>query len=138
VTTLDLRALMGTLNDHSVRYVVIGGVAVGAHGYVRATADLDIVPDPAADNASRLAIALHALEATLPLSGDRPFDPAADGAPLRERRNVTADTRSGALDIVQDVPGVPAFDQLDSEAVASDLLGVPVRVCSLAHLRRMK
>jgi hypothetical protein len=102
VTTLDLRALLAALNDHSVRYVVIGGVAVGAHGYVRATADLDIVPQPTPENATRLAIALHALDATLPLSSDRPFDPAADGAHLRERRNVTVVTRWGALDIVQD------------------------------------
>lgn len=45
MSVLDLRALLATLNEHGVRYVVIGGVAVGAHGYVRATEDLDIDAD---------------------------------------------------------------------------------------------
>lgn len=31
------------LNAHDVHYVVIGGLAVNLHGYIRATADLDIV-----------------------------------------------------------------------------------------------
>ena len=44
MSVLDLRALLATLNEHGVRYVVIGGVAVGAHGYVRATEDLDSAP----------------------------------------------------------------------------------------------
>ena len=44
----------------------------------------------------------------------------------------------GARTSLQDAPGVPAFQQLDSEAIESDLLGVPVRVCSLAHLLRMR
>ncbi len=31
------------------------GVAVGVHGFVRATKDLGIVPDPTPDNLARLA-----------------------------------------------------------------------------------
>jgi hypothetical protein len=33
---------------------------------------------------------------------------------------------------------VPVYSQLDQDAVDSDLLGTPVRVCSLARLRKMK
>jgi len=42
----DLAAMVATLHDEGVRHVVIGGVAVAAHGFVRATADVDLVPDP--------------------------------------------------------------------------------------------
>jgi hypothetical protein len=38
----DLRALLEALNEAEVSFVVIGGVAVGAHGYVRGTEDLDV------------------------------------------------------------------------------------------------
>jgi hypothetical protein len=52
--------------------------------------------------------------------------------------NVTADTRFGGLDVVQRLPGVPAYPELAEDAVESDLLGIPVRVCSLGRLREMK
>lgn len=117
---------------------MIGGVAVGAHGYVRATADLDLVPDPDPENLDRLVIALHSLEATLPTASDRPFDPAGDAPVVRRGGNVTADTKFGGLDIVQLAKGVPGYSQLKIDAVESDLLGVPVRVCSLTRLREMK
>lgn len=138
MSVLDLRALLQALGDHKVRFVVIGGVAVGAHGYVRSTADLDIVPDPSSENADRLARALAALEASLPMDGGRPFIPAGDVSSLTRRRNMTLETRAGPLDVVQRATGVPSFEQLDRDAVESDLLGVPVRVCSLGHLRQMK
>ena len=138
MSVLDLRALLATLNEHGVRYVVIGGVAVGAHGYVRATEDLDIVPEPTAENADRLARALAELEATLPLSGGRPFRAAGDVIAISRGRSLTADTRHGGLDVVQRVPGVPAFEELDRSAVDTELLGVLVRICDLEHLRQMK
>ena len=46
MSVLDLRAVLSALVEHEVRFVIIGGVAVGAHGYVRGTDDLDIVPNP--------------------------------------------------------------------------------------------
>jgi hypothetical protein len=45
LSDFDLRALLEALHERSVDFVVIGGVAVGAHGYVRGTEDLDLVPD---------------------------------------------------------------------------------------------
>ncbi len=38
--------LIAALVDGGVEYVLIGGLAVGAHGFPRATKDLDIVPAP--------------------------------------------------------------------------------------------
>lgn len=134
----DLRALLEALNESGVRFVVIGGVAVGAHGYVRGTEDLDLVPDPDPENLARLAEAMESLDSTLPTVGDRPFDPATDAGVIRRGGNVTAMTRFGGLDVVQRARGVPSYSQLDEDAVESELLGVPVRVCSLARLREMK
>ncbi len=138
MTEFDLRALLEALHDHDVQFIVIGGVAVAAHGFVRGTEDLDLVPDPDPENLKRLTAALAALESTLPTAGGRHFDPVGDGGVIRRRGNVTTLTRFGALDVVQRAQGVPSYSQLAEDAVDSDLLGVPVRVCSLTRLREMK
>jgi hypothetical protein len=138
VRQFDLHALLEALNEAEVRFVVIGGVAVGAHGYVRGTEDLDVVPDPDPENLQRLTEALQTLESPSPTVGERAFDPASDGGVIRRGGNVTAITRFGELDVVQRARGVPSYTQLDEDAVDSELLGVPVRICSLARLREMK
>jgi hypothetical protein len=138
LTEFDLRALLEALHEHGVRFVVIGGVAVGAHGYLRGTEDLDLVPDPDPANLELLTKALEALDTTMPTVEGRAFDPDKDGAVILCGGNVSADTRFGGLDVVQRLRGVPEYGELDGDAVDSDLLGVPVRVCSLRRLREMK
>src|SRR3954451_23990770 len=135
MSSFDLRALVATLRD--VDYVIVGAVAVVAHGYVRATRDLDIVPDHKVDNLRRLGAALRTVDATLPLAGRRPFDVGTDLRRLEQRQNMTLDTAFGGLDVIQRAPGVRPFAALNADAVQTDVLGVPVRVCSLAHLREM-
>jgi hypothetical protein len=44
LSALDLRSLLELLHEREIRFVVIGGVAVAAHGYIRGTADLGLVP----------------------------------------------------------------------------------------------
>jgi hypothetical protein len=138
LSALDLRSLLALLREREVRFVVIGGVAVAAHGYVRGTADLDLVPDPDPENLKRVTEVLGELEATLPTAKDRRFDPASDAGVIRRGGNVTADTTFGGLDVVQRAKGVPSYSQLDADAVEAELLGIPVRVCSLPRLREMK
>jgi len=138
LSEFDLRSLLEALNAEDIRFVVIGGVAVGAHGYVRGTEDLDLVPDPDPHNLDRLTGVLAKLESTLPTVAERPFDPKSDAGVIRRGGNVTAMTRFGGLDIVQRARGVPSFSQLIDDAVESNLLGVPVLICSLSRLREMK
>lgn len=39
----SVEAIVRALNDAGVQYLVVGGLAVNAHGYVRATRDVDLV-----------------------------------------------------------------------------------------------
>jgi len=59
----DVAAILEVLVRHEVDFVVIGGVAVAYHGFVRATRDVDVIPSPAPDNLKRLWGALEELEA---------------------------------------------------------------------------
>ena len=61
----DAQEILRVLAAHSVDFVVIGGIAVQAHGYIRWTKDLDIIVRPTALNLSRLSEALRELEAEL-------------------------------------------------------------------------
>ena len=41
-TLEDLKVLLRSLNEHGVDYLLIGGYALAAHGYQRATTDIDL------------------------------------------------------------------------------------------------
>ena len=43
---LNPEPLLRALHDAGVRHIIIGGFAVNAHGVIRPSKDLDIVPDP--------------------------------------------------------------------------------------------
>lgn len=135
----DPEALLGCLRDAQVRFVIIGAVALGVHGVVRGTRDLDIVPGPDRDNLARLAAALRGLQARqlgvdAELLPNQPTDP--DG--LAQGGSYQLETRLGRLDILQGSGVIPSFAELDRDAIEVRYAGLELRVCSLAHLRQMK
>jgi len=104
----DVTAILAALVAHEVAFVVIGGVAVAHHGHVRATKDLDIVPDPDDANLSRLWHALDDLEAKpLSLGDSRPEELPAQFTPegLRELGSWDLATRAGRVDVLQYLVG---------------------------------
>jgi hypothetical protein len=118
-----LQALVGA----RVEFVIIGGFSLAAHGIVRATKDIDIVPGPEPVNLSRLVEALRALDAEPLLAED--FDPAEIGIALDEAGlalggNWVLRTRFGRLDVMQDVAGVRSYGDLRSRAVIDELPGI--------------
>jgi hypothetical protein len=54
----DFKEFIELLNFHKVRFIVVGGYAVGFHGYVRFTGDIDIWIDSRIENAENLLKAL--------------------------------------------------------------------------------
>lgn len=61
----DLRDLLFALCDAEVRFLVVGGYAVGVHGRPRATKDLDVWVEASPGNAPRVMKALAAFGAPL-------------------------------------------------------------------------
>jgi predicted nucleotidyltransferase len=57
----SIEMIIRGMNAAGVRYLVVGGLAVVAHGYVRLTADLDLVLDPEPSNLRRALTAFAAL-----------------------------------------------------------------------------
>lgn len=142
---LDPQPLLRFLHERNVAHIIIGGVAVAAHGYPRPTMDLDVVPDPGRNNLTRLADALGELHA-VPAEGDEfataefPMD-ASDVDDLAGGGNFRLDTDLGPLDVMQWISGIDAdnlYAELDASALSFTLDDLPLRYCSLEHLRAMK
>ena len=55
----DYRDLLSILNEHHVKYLVIGAYAVAIYAQPRATKDLDILVKADGENAQALFAALH-------------------------------------------------------------------------------
>jgi len=62
----DFKEFLQLLNSNGVEYLVVGGYAVGYHGYPRATVDLDVWIAVHRDNAERLVQTLKAFGFDLP------------------------------------------------------------------------
>jgi len=64
MTLPGLAQLIEALNSAGVQYIVIGGIAVLAHGYARTTHDLDIVLEMSPANIGRAIDVLESLQYT--------------------------------------------------------------------------
>ncbi|MDQ3644176.1 MAG: hypothetical protein M3356_01530 [Actinomycetota bacterium] len=123
-------------------YVVIGGVAVQAHGNPRTTLDVDVVAAPDLANAERLAGALSDLGARL-LGVDAHLvgvDPHNAGS-LLEGGNFTLATTAGRVDLwthPEDLKGCPPWTQLADRAQRFTVRGIPITVVGKDDLLSMK
>jgi len=70
------KELLG-LSDVGARYVLIGGIAIGFHGFVRTTFDLDILPDLESENLGKIITVLSDLNYVprVPVKADELKDP---------------------------------------------------------------
>ncbi len=127
-----LLALLASLGEQNVEYVLIGGAALNVHGIIRATEDIDIFVRPDRENVERLKSALRALwddqdidELNAEdLSG--PYPVVRYGPPGEEL----------AIDLVARLGQAFKYEDIEAETVR--LEGVQIRVATPAMLYRMK
>lgn len=130
--------LLGHLVQADVRFVVIGGLALGSWGVVRGTKDCDIVPDPAPENLDMLAHVAGGLGGHVQLGESLLGSERSIAALLRSGERALIATRLGDLDVVQGLEGVLPYVELRARAVAVEMADVTVAICALADLRTMK
>ena len=77
--TGSVEAIVRALNDHKVEYLIVGGLAVVAHGYVRFTADVDLMLSPDPTNLRLAVTAMKRLgyRPRAPVDMDEFVDPSA-------------------------------------------------------------
>lgn len=135
-TPLDAVRILTTLAERGVDYVMIGGLAVQAHGHTRTTQHADILPAPHPDNLQRLAAALHELHA-------RTLSPGGPGNEIEARDleavdTLALDTDAGGIDVHRAPPGAPPYDKLRARALVVEVAGVAVAFADRDDLIAMK
>jgi len=125
--TPEFSAFLQLLNARDLPYLVVGGFAVIAHGYVRATKELDLwVPiDP--------KVAETLCDAIEEFFGVRPPEEAF----LDPEKIFRMGNYPNAIEILSELPGVE-FDRCLEHALKIDLDGITVPLIALADLRRNK
>lgn len=140
----SLEAVVRSLNDAKVPFIVVGGLAVVAHGYGRQTQDLDLVIrlEPSAIHAAFAALARLGYQPRVPVTADGFADPCQRAAWIAEKGmrvlNFHSDLhRETPVDVFVTEP----FDfQIEFDAARMEELspGLSMRVLRLETLLRLK
>lgn len=136
--------LLAALVNGAVEFIVVGGYAVAAHGFPRATKDIDICPNPSPENLARLADVLEKLEARAIgfEEFEAEFELRPDSEGLAGGGNWTLLTKFGRLDVMQHLDGLGVdgggWAELGPQAIPRTFLGHECLFCSYLDLIRMK
>jgi predicted nucleotidyltransferase len=114
------------LNEHEVRYLVIGGYAVGYYGYPRATNDLDIWIDNEPQNAEKLVQALKRFG-----FDDKEMKPEIF---LIEGQIIRIGHPPIRIELLTSISGVQ-FDQCYRSRTAGSIDGIEMKLIGLEELK---
>jgi len=131
VLNSDYKDMLQALLDNKVKFILVGAYAMGAHGYPRATGDIDIWVEPSVDNSRRVYRSLVAF-----------------GAPLHEIEiNEATFTKPGIafqigaaprrIDIITAISGV-RFDDAYQNCQVVEIEELPIPILSRSDLIKNK
>ncbi len=126
---LDFKEFLSLLNANRVEYLLIGGYAVGYHGYPRATNDIDIWVALNPSNAQRMVTVLRDFGFDAPELNSSLF--------LKDQNIVRLGYPPMRIEVTTGISGV-TFDECYAERVTDMLDGVEVNIISLRHLKLNK
>lgn len=122
----DFSEFLRLLDEHEVRYLLVGGYAVGYYGYVRATADMDLWVNREQSNAERLVEVLRRF-------GFGESDPRPQMF-LEESSVIRMGVPPIRIELLTSVSGVE-FDECYAERTVEDWDDVSVNIISLPKLK---
>ena len=127
----DYEEFIAALNEHGVRYLVVGAHAVALHARPRATRDLDLLLDPTRVNARKVLATLRDFfgGADLGYTVEDVTDPRSiiqlGVAPIR-------------IDLLSEIPGFPSFKAAWKNRVEARFGSVSTHYLGLEDLIRAK
>jgi predicted nucleotidyltransferase len=127
-TLADLKKLIQALNDAGAEYMLIGGYALFAHGYHRATTDIDLLVPANKEAGHKIRAALM----VLPDQAAKDINPAW----FDEGENIRV-ADAFVVDLMLNACG-ETYDTMRQYSETIDLEGLPVRTINLAGLLRTK
>jgi hypothetical protein len=122
----DFKQFLKLLNANQVEYLLIGGYAVGYHGYPRATVDMDIWVAIKPDNSTRIINVFNAFGFS-----DSMLQPDIF---LKEDQIIRIGLPPIRIELVTTISGV-SFDECYAERVIDKIDGIKVNLIDLKHLK---
>jgi len=134
---IEIEPALKTLTENEVEFIIVGGVAITAHGSAYLTQDLDFCYSRARKNLKAIVSALS------------PYNPKPRGFPpnlpyifdettLQNGTNFTFRTDLGDIDLLGEVAGVGGYDAVNQESEIKSLLGFEVKVLTVEGLIKAK
>ena len=125
----DFKEFFQSFNQHEVEYLLVGGYAVGYHGYPRATIAIDVWVAANPESARRVVTALEEFG-----FGSQVL---VEGLFLGSDQVVRMGLPPMRIEIMTSISGVDFEDAYD-QRIEDMLDGVPVKLISLHHLKANK
>jgi hypothetical protein len=125
----DFRDFLRLLGAHEVRYLLVGGYAVGYHGYPRATADMDIWVSRTEENARKLVTVLEEFGFRQAASARQAF--------TQEEQVIRMGVPPLRIELITSVSGVD-FEACYAGRIESVIDEVPVSILNLSDLKQNK
>jgi hypothetical protein len=128
----DVKTVIRYLEDAGVEYALVGGYALGAHGFNRFTEDIDILVNPAAENSRRWILALSRL-------------PDGAASELASESDVFADEKRYAIrindeftiDVMPSIAGL-TWEEMKGHVTVAQIDDVAVHLLDLPGLLKTK
>lgn len=125
----DYRDILRALADEEVRFLLVGAYAMAAHGYPRATMDIDIWVMPSPNNAEAVLRAVERFGA--------PLDNVTKSDLQRDDTVFQIGVAPRRVDIITGASGLQ-FEESFRHSEEVDIEGIQVRILSLDDLIRNK
>ena len=125
----DYRDILHSLSDEKVRFLLVGAYALAAHGYPRATMDIDIWVMPSPQNAEAVLQALRRFGA--PLHNLTKEDLQIDGTVFQ------IGDAPRRIDIITALSGLK-FEETYQNSISVNIEGIEVHIPSIEALIRNK
>ena len=121
----DFKEFLKLLNSHRVEYLLVGGYAVGYHGYPRATGDMDLWVAIRQNNAEKLVVVLRDFGLNAPQLSADIF--------LQENQIIRMGVPPMRIELLTTISGVD-FDSCYSERIVDVIDSVEVHIINLRAL----
>ena len=122
----DFKEFLKLLNEHDVQYLVVGGYAVGYHGYPRATGGLDVWIAIEPLNAEKMVKVMQKFGFDVPELSIELF--------LKQNNIVRMGYYPIRIEILTNISGV-SFKECFDNKIVDDINGLKVNFINVTHLK---
>jgi hypothetical protein len=127
----DFEEFIASLNAHRVRYLIVGGYAVGFHARPRATKDIDVLVDRSLANARRVRAALISFLGA-------PAPNITEAKLQNPRTLIVLGVPPVRIDVLTSIDGVPSFSAAWKRRAEGHYGATPAHFLSLTDLMAAK